>query len=426
MSWRKLTACAIGVSVALGGFAAPAAAKDDVQQQKSRTDQKVKNLMNRFEDLSKDLATSYAKLQDAKKRLPGARDSVKSANAALDSAKEKDRELAGRLDDARAAQQQATDALKASKKSIEKNRDGVAKMARRAYRNGGVSSNTAIWLQASQGTDMVGAVSMVSSAVQAQSNVLVKLEQERAVKRNARARLVAVRAKIADLKKQSAANVVVRAAAQHKAEQVAADLSDLVDTTKHESAKLAAAKSSTKHRLSTERQEQKDLAAKILKQQRADRRAKTYADSGPSNSSSVSGSSSSSGKYLANPAPGYPVTSNFGWRYHPIYHTRKLHAGTDFGVPCGTTVHAAAPGRVMSAGYRTGAGNEVVINHGTVQGGQLATAYKHNTRLLVHAGQRVSRGQAISISGTTGWSTGCHLHFEVLRNGQYTNPLNWL
>lgn len=406
----------------LGGFAAPAAADDDVQQQKSRTDQKVKSLMNRFEDLSKELATSYAKLQDAKRRLPGARKDLSAANSQLEAAKEKDRRLAERLSDARAAQQRATDKLNDSRKSIAKNQSEVAKLARRAYRNGGVSSNTAIWLQASQGDDLVGAVSMVSSAVQAQSTVLRELREDRAVQRNARARLTAVRAKVAELKKKSAANVVVREAAQRKAEEVAANLSTLVATTKKESATLAAAKSKTKGKLKHERAEQKALAAKILKQQRADRRAKRYADAGASSASS----SSSSNAYLQNPAPGYPVTSNFGWRYHPIYHTRKLHAGTDFGVPCGTTVHAAAPGRVISAGYRTGAGNEVVINHGTVHGGQLATAYKHNTRLLVHAGQRVSRGQAISISGTTGWSTGCHLHFEVLRNGQYQNPLDWL
>lgn len=406
----------------LGGFAAPAAADDDVQQQKSRTDQKVKSLMNRFEDLSEELATSYAKLQDAKRRLPGARKDLSAANSQLEAAKEKDRRLAERLSDARAAQQRATDKLNDSRKSIAKNQSEVAKLARRAYRNGGVSSNTAIWLQASQGDDLVGAVSMVSSAVQAQSTVLRELREDRAVQRNARARLTAVRAKVAELKKKSAANVVVREAAQRKAEEVAANLSTLVATTKKESATLAAAKSKTKGKLKHERAEQKALAAKILKQQRADRRAKRYADAGASSASSAS----SSNAYLQNPAPGYPVTSNFGWRYHPIYHTRKLHAGTDFGVPCGTTVHAAAPGRVISAGYRTGAGNEVVINHGTVHGGQLATAYKHNTRLLVHAGQRVSRGQAISISGTTGWSTGCHLHFEVLRNGQYQNPLDWL
>ncbi|GAB3558912.1 peptidoglycan DD-metalloendopeptidase family protein [Spelaeicoccus albus] len=420
MAWRKVAACLLGVSMALGSFAAPAAAQDDVQDQKSRTDQKVKSLMNRFEDLSKELATSYAKLQDAKKRLPDARSAVAVAQSKLEAAKEKDRKLASRLAEAKTAQQQATDDLKESQASIEKNRSGVAKMARRAYRNGGVSSNTAIWLQAAHGDDMVGAVTMVSSAVQAQSNVLRQLEEDRAVQRNARARLVAVRAKVAELKKESAAHVVVREAAQRKAEEVAADLTALVATTKKESATLAAAKSKTKNRLSAERKQQKALAAKILKQQRADRRAKHYADSGSSSGSS------SSNSYLQNPAPGYPVTSNFGWRYHPIYHTRKLHAGTDFGVPCGTTVHAAAPGRVMSAGYRIGAGNEVVINHGSVHGGQLATAYKHNSRLLVHAGQRVSRGQAISVSGTTGWSTGCHLHFEVLRNGQYTNPLNWL
>jgi murein DD-endopeptidase MepM/ murein hydrolase activator NlpD len=118
------------------------------------------------------------------------------------------------------------------------------------------------------------------------------------------------------------------------------------------------------------------------------------------------------------------VTSPFGLRYHPILHIYRLHSGMDFGIACGTPVYAAAPGLVISAGWAGGYGNRVVIDHGYVGGVDLATTYNHLTRIV--AGGRVRRGQLIAYSGTTGLSTGCHLHFETLANGSFVNPANWL
>ena len=115
-----------------------------------------------------------------------------------------------------------------------------------------------------------------------------------------------------------------------------------------------------------------------------------------------------------------PITSGFGLRYHPILHIWRLHSGTDFGVACGTPVRAAAAGTIISAGWGGGYGNRIVIDHGYVRGESLATTYNHLTRIV--ASGHVSRGQLIAYSGTTGLSTGCHLHFETLVNGSYVNP----
>lgn len=117
-----------------------------------------------------------------------------------------------------------------------------------------------------------------------------------------------------------------------------------------------------------------------------------------------------------------PITSNFGWRIHPIYGTRRLHAGTDFGVGEGTPVHAADSGTVVEAGWISGYGYAVIIDHGN----GMSTLYAHNSELVVSAGQTVSKGQVISYSGNTGGSTGPHLHFEVRINGEPQNPLNYL
>ena len=120
-----------------------------------------------------------------------------------------------------------------------------------------------------------------------------------------------------------------------------------------------------------------------------------------------------------------PTTSEFGMRFHPIYHRWKLHSGRDFGAPCGTPVHAAAPGDIISAGWGGGYGNRIVIDHGLVSGVGLATTYNHLTS-FVRRGGHVSRGQLIGYSGTTGTSTGCHLHFVVLENGNFVNPRKWM
>ncbi len=119
---------------------------------------------------------------------------------------------------------------------------------------------------------------------------------------------------------------------------------------------------------------------------------------------------------------GGPVTSGFGWRIHPVYRTRRLHAGIDFGVATGTSVQAADRGTVIFAGWYGAYGNTVIINHG----GGLTTLYAHNSRVLAGQGQQVQRGQVVAASGSTGLSTGPHVHFEVRVNGQPVDPARYL
>ena len=117
-----------------------------------------------------------------------------------------------------------------------------------------------------------------------------------------------------------------------------------------------------------------------------------------------------------------PITSDFGWRIHPIYGTSRLHAGTDFGVDEGTPVHAADGGVVVEAGWISGYGYTVIIDHGN----GMSTLYAHNSDVAVSPGQTVSKGQVVSYSGNTGGSTGPHLHFEVSINGEPTDPMGYL
>lgn len=123
------------------------------------------------------------------------------------------------------------------------------------------------------------------------------------------------------------------------------------------------------------------------------------------------------------PAPGiYRITSPFGYRIHPILNTKKLHTGIDIGVPQGTKIVAAQSGTIIYSDWYGGYGMVIMIDHG----GGIVTLYGHNSKLIAKVGQKVDKGDTVSLSGTTGLSTGPHLHFEVRVNGQYVDPLTYV
>ncbi|MFA6670287.1 MAG: M23 family metallopeptidase, partial [Bacillota bacterium] len=123
------------------------------------------------------------------------------------------------------------------------------------------------------------------------------------------------------------------------------------------------------------------------------------------------------------PAPGYTyITSDYGWRLHPIYKTRKYHAGIDIRVPWGKKIVAAGAGKIIYSGTYGGYGKTVMIDHG----GGIVTLYAHNSSLKVKVGTVVAAGTTISLAGSTGVSTGPHLHFEVRKDGKVVNPRPWL
>lgn len=123
------------------------------------------------------------------------------------------------------------------------------------------------------------------------------------------------------------------------------------------------------------------------------------------------------------PTPGFTtITSPYGMRYHPILKTRKMHTGVDIGAPMSATIVAADSGKVIHAGWMGGYGQVIVIDHGN----GVSTLYAHQSAFLVGNGATVSKGQAIGKVGSTGWSTGPHLHFEVRINGSYTDPMPYI
>ncbi len=127
------------------------------------------------------------------------------------------------------------------------------------------------------------------------------------------------------------------------------------------------------------------------------------------------------GPLFIHPVPG-GETSPFGPRIHPLLGRPMFHTGIDLAAACGTPIHAAADGTVIYARVSASWGGRTIIQHTPT----LKTAYGHQSKFLVTEGQHVKQGQVIGLSGTTGWSTGCHLHFDVIVNDRYVDPAPYL
>ena len=129
------------------------------------------------------------------------------------------------------------------------------------------------------------------------------------------------------------------------------------------------------------------------------------------------------GGALGWPAPGnFKISSSYGYRLHPILKKNKMHTGIDIHTPMGADIVAANAGKVLLSAYNGGYGYCIIIDHG----GKISTLYAHNSKLLVKEGEQVEKGQLIAKAGSTGLSTGPHLHFEVRENGKHVDPMGYL
>ena len=175
--------------------------------------------------------------------------------------------------------------------------------------------------------------------------------------------------------------------------------------------------------------EQEKLMAEIAAQEKAYKKAQyeewlaTYVPptTRPGNSTTPSVQAPSSGGWIS-PLSSYRLTSPFGMRIHPVYGYERMHSGVDMAAPAGTPIYAAKAGKVTTATWNNSAGYYVSINHGD----GFSSIYMHMTHYIVSAGQYVSRGQVIGYVGSTGTSTGNHLHFGIAYNGTYVNPMAYI
>ena len=409
---RALVVAAASVAAALVTSLAwaPAAPADSVSQRKQRLQRQLSDLRENLEGTSDDLVDATLGLRRSEAQLTDAQGALAQAQAALSRAQRADAELAARLVVARTSERKAERDLGIRQAQERQTRGTLGQIAREAYLTAGLSG-LAVALQADSPTQFADRVSVAGTALRVQNGAIARLDVEQADTRARERRLTAVRAQVSALKRQAVVLVRQRQSAQQQAAEAERQIAALVATRARAQQVIAKRKAAEVARIRQAQREQERLSA-ILRARAARARAGSTA------------SWSASGGALSRPVSG-PITSVFGMRYHPILHYWRLHGGTDFGVPCGTPVHAAADGSVVRAGWAGGFGNQVVVDHGRVNGVGLASSYNHLSRILVSGGH-VGRGQLIGYSGTTGLSTGCHLHFEVYRNGARVNPMGWM
>lgn len=220
-------------------------------------------------------------------------------------------------------------------------------------------------------------------------------------------------------------------AAKAKIEEQKAKIEADKQTQLSAKAKLDAKKATLKGQRSEANQLLSNLSTKESEYKKAYNEAEKAMQSTKSELKKLLGSSSSGSSSknvytsikFAWPTPGYSrITSPYGSRMDPIFKTRKMHTGVDIGAPMSATIVAAASGTVVVAGWSSrGYGNYVVIQHD----GTFSTLYAHMSKILCKKGQKVSKGDTIGKVGSTGYSTGAHLHFEVLVNGDDVNPMQY-
>ncbi|PFG36085.1 murein DD-endopeptidase MepM/ murein hydrolase activator NlpD [Flavimobilis soli] len=448
--------------VGLVGVVAPAPAGADTlddlrarkaaaQKAQSAAEKEISDLEEDLEDTDAEMAAAFVELRRVEALLPVAQAELDEAVATHTKAQAEADALGERLEDAKAQESLLVTQVQEQDAAAKATRASIAELARRAYRGEGRADSLGLVVGASSTEEFVNRYTLSQTALRAQTNSLTDLQQAEATSRNAQARLAGVREQITELKTEADAAVVAAQAAQAAAEEKKQEVANLVASQKTQLAKIEARK---QQQLAAKAKKEADAAAledeiqKVIgltkkekarlaaireaERKRAEEAAKKALEEAkkkgtkPPTTLPVNNNPPSSSKFLAYPVKNVHITSSYGYRMHPVLHYLRLHAGTDFRAYCGTPIYAAAGGTVQWARYVSGFGNQVMVNHGTVNGANLMTSYNHFSKFAVSSGQKVKKGQLVGYSGTTGTSTACHLHFEVYVNGSTVNPMSML
>lgn len=382
-------------------------------------------------------------------------------------------DVAQKLAVAQANEQRAKERLAKSATDLVSSQDALDSYAAEVFQGSSQESQLGMVFGSTSPQDFADRLVMADTASAVASDTIDKLAAMTVDDTSTRSYLTSVRGEIAELKRQAEAalnsaeaaaaaatdaknqaivaknNAITAAqnaaAAKTQLDQLKSKQSgyaaDLAVQRKSEAADLSAARaeSARLQAVLVERARQARIAEqKRLAKLRAERAAKIRAERAkaaaakkrgqvyvPKTPPPVQNTDNTPSNYLTYPANG-PTTSGFGMRWHPVLQKWMLHDGLDWGIACGTPVYAAAPGQVIRAGWRaSGWGNQVLIDHGIHRGVDLVTSYNHLSS-IVKFGGNVQRGQLIGYSGTTGYSTGCHLHFGTYEDGTPVDPRKWL
>ncbi len=382
----------------------------EIQAERQENEQALEELEAALEDTEREIIEADRQLKDLEARLPIAQAELDAAEAELQVLIQHQREVEERLaaaeaEDARVAQQIEDDEARLTElKAI------VAELARATYRGTTADTTLEVVFGAKSAEDFVSEVATQLTLNRTQGNALAEMEQIAAMNRNRGARQEAVREYIAALKILADQYVAeaeeVKAEAEAKKKEIEGLLAEQTRIKQYLKEKEKEFLEREAELEEQAKQLEDELVALILE---SHGRGFTYFD----------------GTWVY-PVNNPVVVSPYGMRFHPIYHVWRMHYGTDFRAPCGVPIYAAADGWVEWTKYRYGYGNQVLINHGEYEGVSYMSSYNHLSSFAVSPEDYVVRGQVVAYSGTTGVSTGCHLHFEVYVNGHAVNPMIYM
>jgi murein DD-endopeptidase MepM/ murein hydrolase activator NlpD len=331
----------------------------------------------------------------------------------LSGAKALDVTLKVKLDQAEGELNQAKDQLDEGKKAHDHAEDAVRQFTIENFNHGDPSlaafgdllrgEDPITFSEKMSLTDSVSDAQIAKMQQLAADKVILKLNEERVEK---------MRDEVAVARAETEKNVVLQGQLADQAQAQTEEVGRLVDKRSDAKKDAERAKAEDERQLRELEQERARLEARIASL------VTTEKEMGGDGSGDGGGT-------LSKPING-PITSPYGMRKHPITGVYKLHDGTDFGAGCGTPIHAAAGGVIIDQYFNGAYGNRIILNNGLKRGHSIVTTYNHLSKYARGKGDKVNRGDVIGYVGSTGYSTGCHLHFMVLVDGKTTNPMGWL
>jgi len=449
-----LTASLLGVGFASPSLARPSADDDHpLKHQKNRLDNRIESRKLDLDEISTALIRAKSRVDTAVTDLGAARTVLAGVREQVRQAKVHDRQMQEALDQAIVRLEDAREDLAVGQESVGEQRQVLTDYAVTSYQSGETTAlNLDIAFETATPEEALDQMQAATTVVDKQTVAVQKLEAQEVLLRLTEQRVEDTKGVVAIRRIEAAESLETKQGLEQQAETAAEQVATRVQQLRTSKQQIQAAKQRELERLGKlkkERDRVETLLRKIAearerraerREQRAEARAQRRerlarlaakrehrAPPKPAVVSNKSDSSSDdSGAFLDYPVHNTYITSSYGMRMHPILRVYKLHDGTDFHADCGTPVYAAAPGRILSEYYNTGYGNRIIIDHGYVRGVSLSTSYNHLTSFVASAGQYVRRGQLIGYAGTTGYSTGCHLHFMVYVDGYTSNPIRWL
>ena len=410
-SHRRRTTLAVAAgSLLLGGLVVPLAAASDLDDKKNQVEKKIDQQEEHLDESSAELQAATDALLRARADLVAAQAHLAKTRGELAAAQALDRQMQLRLDAAIARLKAAREALAAGQAEVADQEVALRQMVVSAYESGDPAlMGLSMVFTTQDPAQLAGQMHSSDDVVNLQTGILDRLEASKVLLAVKETETEDAKIEVAEKRREAAENLRRMEALELQAREAEAAVSEMVSLRAEARDAALKAKSAdlrTLAKLQAERDRIEDL---IVKQ--------------ASMGSGYTGPSTGNG-YLDYPVPGR-VTSPYGWRTHPIWGYRSLHDGVDFGSACGTPIRASAPGKVLETYYQSAWGNRIIIDHGVRYGTGVATIANHLSGYAVSPGQRVVRGQVIGYVGDTGWSTGCHLHFTVLQNGQAVDPMRW-